>query len=181
MGTVVFCEKWVWGLTSSGIFAGEIKDRIIFRSFFSPSLLVSTDYWTQTMVKWDRIVPTCFLDSDPDFRMCCLSCVCMPTNTSTLKRIVALGLSQNSSLNIMSWIPPISPLPPLSNGSCLISCGCELSETSWKIVNHVWSYVLDILEESLCIFLGRKYSAYANCCWLFFHSISFICFVFTAT
>lgn len=123
-----------------------------------------------------------FLTQSLDFRMCCLSCVCMPTSTLTLKRIVAVGLSQNSSPNIMSWIPSISPLPPLSNGSCLMSCGCELSETSWKIVNDVWSYVLDILEkESLCIFLGRKYSAYANCCWLLFHSISFICFLFTAT
>lgn len=88
-----------------------------------------------------------FLTQPLDFRICCLSCACMPASTLTLKRIVAVGLCQSSSPNIMSWIPSISPLPPLSDGSCLISGGCQLSETSWKIVNCVWSYVLDILEK----------------------------------
>lgn len=123
MGTVVFCEKQVWDLTSSGVFAREIKGRIICRVFFSPSLLVRTEYLTQAMVMWDRIVLTCFLDSDPGFQDV-LFVLCLHANQYAY-----------TEKNCSCWPQPklISKrhVMDLLNFSCSTSVKWQLFDLSW--------------------------------------------------
>lgn len=114
---------------------------------------------------WDRIVPTCFLDSDSGFQDV-LFVLCLHANQYTYTEKNCGCLPQPELISKHHVMHPF-------NFSSSTSVKWQLFDLS--IVNDVWSYVLDILEkESLCIFLGRKYSAYANCCWLLFNSISFV-------
>lgn len=63
MWKVILRSDQVWCF-----FQGRLKIALFEGLFSSPSLLVSTEYWTQAVVTWDRIVPTCFLDSAPGFQ-----------------------------------------------------------------------------------------------------------------
>lgn len=73
------CKNVLWKLSlrsdSSGVFASEIKGKdivvlcfLLLLFVYFPCLLVSTEYWTQPMVICCRIIPACFLDSDPGFQ-----------------------------------------------------------------------------------------------------------------